>query len=175
MRFGFGRRWRRWCGARSGPGARWWSPTRGSIRWPTSSRVWRPSSVYGELTVKLCGVGLQSLEELIVHDEFDPAGAHRRDVSSGMRLVQAAQDGVDRIDARLIGAQRGELPVQLLRGGQARGTGPAPSCVGPNWFGLSFAEPAERSGFQLLSRRVHYLGAHTGPTDNPQRGRRGRP
>jgi hypothetical protein len=156
MRFGFGRRWRRWCGARSGPGARWWSPTRGSIRWPTSSRVWRPTSVQGELTVKLCGVGLQSLEELIV-------------------LVEAAQDGVDRIDARLMGAQRGELPVQLLLGGQARGTGPAPSCVGPNWFGLSFAEPAERSGFQLLSRRVHYLGAHTGPTDNPQRGRRGRP
>ena len=121
-----GRRLRRWGGARSGPDAQRWSPTR----------------------------------RLVPHGQRRqprPACAVR-----GL-LVEAAQDGVDSIDARLTRAQHDQLPAQLFLGSQAPAAGPAPSCVDPNWLGLSFSEPAERSGFQLLSRRVHYLGAHIGP------------
>jgi hypothetical protein len=132
-----GRRWRRWCGARTGPGAQGWSPTSSLIRY------WQ--------------------------------GRQPRRAGGPRLLVEATQDGVDSIDARLMRAQRGELPAELFLGSQARGAGPAPACVDPNGLGVSFTEPAERSGFQLLSSRVHYLGAHIGPTDNPEWGRRERP
>jgi hypothetical protein len=121
-----GRRWRRWCGARSGPDTQWWSPTRRLI----------------------------------------PYGQRRQPRRAGAVprfLLEAAQDGVDSIDTRLMRPQHDQLPAQLFLRTQAPGAGPAPSCVDPNWLGLSISEPAEGSGFQLLSRRVHYLGAHIGP------------